>query len=207
MLTEVDDLSDIAEIAKSLISDLQKVDMAYLLLQRTTKFSSVLTKWNEKADADKTWDNFKKHARDAQLILRNTGQLTVQESMNQAEIVNLVSKGVRQALADHTVPENADSLQEQANSVQVLDPMQAQLNHAKHPSTSTVSNGSTREPTTDTSSTYCTYHVSSPSDAFLQSLSYGTDASTPRCSTHSATPEPASFPSAFLLLDTWSLQP
>ena len=132
MLAEVDDLSDIAEIAKSPISDAQKVDMAYLLLQRTTKFSSALTKWNEKADADKTWDNFKKHARDAQLILRNTGQLTVQESMNQTEIVNLVSEGVRQALAEHTAPENTDSLQEQANSVQVQDPMQAQLNDMRN---------------------------------------------------------------------------
>ena len=60
---------------------------------------------------------------DSQLVLRNTGQLTVRESMNQAEIVNLVSEGVRQALAENTVPENEDSLQEQVNSVQANDRM------------------------------------------------------------------------------------
>ena len=54
------------------------------------------------------WDNFKTHARDAQLVLRNTGQLTVRESMNHAEVVNLVSEGVRQALAENTVPVNEE---------------------------------------------------------------------------------------------------
>ena len=108
MLSEMDDLADIAEITKSPITYLQKVDMAYLLQQRTTKFSSALTKWNEKPEANKTWDNFKTHARDAQLVLRNTGQLTVRESMNHAEIVNLVSEGVRQALAENTVPVNEE---------------------------------------------------------------------------------------------------
>ena len=74
--------------------------MAYLLLQNTQVYSTALNKWNQKNFRDQTWNNFKLHFREAQKALRRTGALTIQESLNHAELVNLVQQGVQQAMAN-----------------------------------------------------------------------------------------------------------
>lgn len=80
----------------------------------------------------KNSENFKKHACEAQTVLRSIGQLSITEGMNQTEIVNLVSEGVKQALAeqDELVPTAPTA--EHANAVQTPDPVQEQLTEMRN---------------------------------------------------------------------------
>ena len=66
--------------------------MGYLLLQNTQVYKNALAKWDQLDD--QSWEKFKDHFREAQKSLRRTGALTIQESINHAEIVSLVQQGV-----------------------------------------------------------------------------------------------------------------
>ena len=57
-----------------------------------------LNKWNQRDIDNQTWEVFKSHFRDAQKALRHTGALTIKDTLNHTEIVNLVQQGVQQAL-------------------------------------------------------------------------------------------------------------
>ncbi len=104
IFTEIDDLGTIAELARVPMTEQQKINMGYLLIQQTQVYSTSLNKWNQKDFDDQTWDLFKSHFREAQKALRRTGALTVQESLNHTELVNLVQQGVQQALATSPSP-------------------------------------------------------------------------------------------------------
>ena len=99
IFTEIDDLGTIAKLARALMTEQQKINMAYLLLQQTQVYSNALNRWNQQDFDNQTWENFKAHFREAQKALRRTGVLTLQETLNHTEIVNLVQQGVQQALA------------------------------------------------------------------------------------------------------------
>ena len=64
--------------------------MAYLLIHQAQVYSTALNKWNQWDQDDHTWEVFKTHFRDAQKALRHTGALTIKDTLNHAEIVNLV---------------------------------------------------------------------------------------------------------------------
>ena len=100
MITEVDDLADIADLASLPITDRQRVDMGYIILQCCKPFKKCLCEWNGRPLAARTWANFKTHVRDAQIALRKTGEITVDEGLNHTNIVNMVTEGVRAALAE-----------------------------------------------------------------------------------------------------------
>ena len=98
IFTEIDEFSDIAVIAKSPISDQQRIDIAYLILQKLRQFKNGLHSWNKLPRVNQTWDNFKIHFRSEHKELKKTGQLTIEEGMNQTNLVNMISEGVKSAL-------------------------------------------------------------------------------------------------------------
>ena len=100
IFAEIDELATIAELAKAPMTEQQKINMGYLLLQKAQIYSNALNKWNQKEQAEQTWENFKTHFRSAQKALRRTGTLTVQETMNHADIINLVQQGVQMAMTE-----------------------------------------------------------------------------------------------------------
>ena len=124
LVTEIDDLADIAEIAGSPITDRQRVDIGYIVLQRCKQYKTGLKEWNERAQADRTWNNFKNHFRDVQIALRKTGDLTIEEGLNHSEIINMVSEGVKAALEEHQI-------EEQAHNASETNSLKAQLNEMK----------------------------------------------------------------------------
>eukprot|EP00957_Ditylum_brightwellii_P211410 15366140-Ditylum_brightwellii.AAC.2 len=65
------------------LTEPQKIDHVYLILQRTGKFNLSLTVWNARPRADHTWVNCQSHFRGAQKVLKKTGALPVQDRMNQ----------------------------------------------------------------------------------------------------------------------------
>ena len=72
--------------------------MAYIHFQKCHIFKTALNKWDDKPPQDKTWEHFKVHFRDAHKSLRRTGLLTINDSLNRDQVMNLVSEGVMQTL-------------------------------------------------------------------------------------------------------------
>ena len=54
IFTEIEDLADISNITNSPVSDRQKIDFAYLLLQCIRHFKLGLQEWNRKKSSDQT---------------------------------------------------------------------------------------------------------------------------------------------------------
>ena len=96
VFTEIEDFADIAESIDDPISTVQKCKLAYIVLQTTKRFKSGLRDWDRKSSADKTWDNFQSHFRNVQKQLRRTGDLTVDQSMDNDKLINLVSDNIVQ---------------------------------------------------------------------------------------------------------------
>ena len=105
IFSEIDDLAAIAEIANSPLTPSQKVNIAYIHFQKCHIYKSALAKWDEKEWADQTWANFKTHFRTAHKTLRRTGALTLNDTMNKDQVMNLVSDQVLQVLQDLAPPD------------------------------------------------------------------------------------------------------
>ena len=120
IFTEIDNLAELAEMAHSPFSEQQKINMAYIILQNTNKFESGLENWNIKPTHTKTWENCKKHFRDAQKNLRKTGQLTNNNNLNETNLVNMISEGVRTAMDEkqENLKNEIKELQRQLNDMQ-----------------------------------------------------------------------------------------
>ena len=108
IFSEIDELATIAELAKAPMSEQQKINMGYLLLQNTQIYNNALVKWNQLAQ--QSWEIFKNHFREAQKSLRRTGALSIQESINHAEIISLVQQGVQMAMQDKYAEKDVETL-------------------------------------------------------------------------------------------------
>ena len=102
IFVEIDDLAAIADIANAPLSTTQKINMAFIHFQKCHIYKSALNKWDEKPQDEKTWEQFKVHFREAHKTLRRTGALTIDETMNRDQVMNLVSEGILHALQDYT---------------------------------------------------------------------------------------------------------
>ena len=101
LITENNDLADITDIATSLITDRQRFNMGYIILQRCKQYKTGLRKWNEHPLADRTWANLKTQFCNVKIALRKTGELAINEGLNRSAIVDMVSEGVWAALDEH----------------------------------------------------------------------------------------------------------
>eukprot|EP00957_Ditylum_brightwellii_P112042 8543527-Ditylum_brightwellii.AAC.2 len=93
IFTELEDLEDISKVAKDPITKKQMISIAYLILQKMRKYHTDLKGWNRKAQHQKTWANFKSEIHIAQKELCCMGELTVEDSINHTELVNMVTEG------------------------------------------------------------------------------------------------------------------
>ena len=71
--------------------------MAYLILQNSKNFNSSLTKWDRR-DNYKSWDDFMIFFRKEQKNMRRTGELTLSETLNKDDFVNLLSEGIKEGV-------------------------------------------------------------------------------------------------------------
>ena len=108
IFVEIDDLAAIAEIAGAPITATQKINMAYIHFQKCLIFKSALNKWDDLAVNAKTWAAFKTHFREAHKSLRRTGALTINDTLNREQVMNMVSEGVIQTLQDLQPPPPMD---------------------------------------------------------------------------------------------------
>ena len=104
IFVEIDDLAAIAEIAGAPITSTQKINMAYIHFQKCHIFKSALNKWDDREPQEKTWDQFKIHFREAHKSLRRTGALTINDTLNRDQLMNMVSESVLQTLQNLQPP-------------------------------------------------------------------------------------------------------
>ena len=69
VFTTVDDLADLSEHSGSLMTDRQKMDVAFVVLAKIPLLQHDLRLWNRCADVDRTWPNMLTHFRSAQADL------------------------------------------------------------------------------------------------------------------------------------------
>ena len=114
IFTEIEDFADIAETINDPISTVQKCKLAYVVLQNTKRFKSGLREWDRKPLTDKTWDNFQSHFREVQRQLRRTGDLTIEQTMDNEQLINMVSSEivnkVQQALEANQTQTNDENV-------------------------------------------------------------------------------------------------
>ena len=112
LVTEINYLADIAEIAGSLITDHHRINIGYFVLQRDKQYKTGLKEWSKQPAVDCTWNNFKIHVHNVQIALRKTGELTIDEGLNHSEIFIMVSEVVCVALEEHEPVEQANNIAE-----------------------------------------------------------------------------------------------
>ena len=144
LITKINELADIADLAGSPLTDRQRVDIGYIVLQRSKPFKNSLRDWNTRPNVDRTYDNFKSHFRDAQIALRKTGEITVEEGLNHMEVVNMVTEGVRAAFAEQEpvqeVANNMDETNDLRRQVEEMKVLLEQMNAAQQQTQTTQNN-------------------------------------------------------------------
>ena len=72
----VDDLVELSVLAATPLSNAQQVNIGYIILHKTGKFSHLIIEWNREPVVNKTWATFKTHFRKSHKELRATTDLT-----------------------------------------------------------------------------------------------------------------------------------
>ena len=99
VFNKIEDLMDLATAVSSPYSAQQIINFGYNILNKTEKFKQGIREWNQLLPAQKTWDAFQTHFSNEFQTLRDSGELTNQESsFNTANIIQEVVDGVQQAL-------------------------------------------------------------------------------------------------------------
>ena len=90
---------DLTNATGSPYSAQQIINLAYILLNNTGKFTTGIREWNCITQAQRTWDAFQMHFSQAHWELCESGELEVRETpFNTANIVQEVIEGVQQVL-------------------------------------------------------------------------------------------------------------
>ena len=79
LITEVDDLADIVDLAGSPLTYCQRVDKAYIVFQQCKPSKTSLREWNGRPAADRTCNNFKNHFCEAQILLRKQEKILLRK--------------------------------------------------------------------------------------------------------------------------------
>ncbi len=80
VFNNVDDLMDLASAAGSPYTAQRLINFAYVIINRTGKFTTGICEWNRLPDAQKTWTIFTSHFVAAHCELRESGELSVNET-------------------------------------------------------------------------------------------------------------------------------
>jgi hypothetical protein len=140
----VDDLADFASLGMQPLTEGQIIAKAYIIINNTRRFKLPINEWNRKPAADKNWNSFKTHFRQAHREFRETTDVTIEESeleSNQANFVQRVIEGLRAADADETENDpSANLMQEMANSATRSEATQQQLATQLREVTQTLAN-------------------------------------------------------------------
>ena len=93
-------------MAATPLSNAQQVNIGYIILHKTGKFSHPIIEWNRKPVVDKTWAQFKTHFSTAHKELRATTDLTAQDAaLHHDNMVRDVVAALQETIAVPAEPE------------------------------------------------------------------------------------------------------
>ena len=92
VFNEIDIFCDLSELSSILVSDRRKRQFAYVIFQKSRAFLDSLKKWNARPDATKTYQRMKEFMREEMSALEAVGALTIQDSLNQVEILKAIQQ-------------------------------------------------------------------------------------------------------------------
>jgi hypothetical protein len=136
----VEDYADFAELGDDLaITQSQKIAKAYIILNKTRRFKNDITDWNRLPAIEKTWTNFKDQFRRAHQELRETTDVTLDESdlqRSNAHLVQQVVEGMQHAMSNDANTDHSEILSQMSNSAtrvtESQQQLQAQIQHMQH---------------------------------------------------------------------------
>ena len=95
MLSVVEELLAFLDITRMSYTQLQAINIAYVIIHRTGKFGLAICEWNSMPAIKKTWVRFKHFFLTACLELREISDLTVEDAgMHHANMVRNVVAGI-----------------------------------------------------------------------------------------------------------------
>jgi hypothetical protein len=93
IFTAPNDYANMAEAAEAPEMTTQLINIALIIITRSTIFASDIRKWHDKTDAAKTWPTFKEHFKKAQKAIKKSQPTITTDSLgfhNQAKATTLV---------------------------------------------------------------------------------------------------------------------
>ena len=88
---QINNLSAKAEISKAPMAYTQKIYMAYIIFSRQRMYKSALCKWDKQLKDNKNWEIFKEHLCFTCKLLKHTSALTIKETLDHEDVMNLAS--------------------------------------------------------------------------------------------------------------------
>ena len=119
MLDPIDDLGELAIIAKQPMSKEQKNNIIFIIFQNTGKLKSDLKTWNRKADADQTWANMKTNFRETHFSIGDVEDEPISKTFDQANMVRKVLEGVRTIVRDQVAEALPPQIQAQYSQMHI----------------------------------------------------------------------------------------
>jgi hypothetical protein len=93
VFNKIEDLVEFGEMAQCTYTMAQSINIAYSILNRTTKFKESIKSWNRRPAPQRTWIRFKTHFREAHNELQETGELTMADAgYHQANLVEAIAE-------------------------------------------------------------------------------------------------------------------
>ena len=113
MFSSIEELLAFADVIGTSYTQLQAINIAYVIFHQTGKFGLAVYKWNRMPAVQITWVSFKQFFRTSHRDLIETSNLTVEDAvMHHSNMVCDVVAGLQEALQqDQTQTENLTSVQ------------------------------------------------------------------------------------------------
>jgi len=102
MIEQIEDAQEYAEDARQPFTAPQILNTAYNLVYNTGSYFDECKTWNAKANADKTWDNFKAHFLEAQDNLRMQQTTSQRAGFHGANAMEQNNQGITQQIFEET---------------------------------------------------------------------------------------------------------
>ena len=88
---ELDDLAAILDKGNAPISATQRINIAYIQIQKYLIYKSALNRWDEKVLEEKMSVSFKEYFWEANKALNHNGYFTPTETINSDQVMDIVS--------------------------------------------------------------------------------------------------------------------
>ena len=124
VFSAVEELLEFSNITRTLYTQLQAVNISYVIVHKTGKFVLVIFEWNLMSKIQKTWFRFKQFYWTPNQELRETLDITVEDAViHNGNMVRNVVTGLQEVLQQEQVPTETPTFIEEpfnhvANAVQ-----------------------------------------------------------------------------------------